>query len=96
MGFQCTIVSVDLECAKTPYLPVITMDGDFLFHSVDMVLIIRPSRNGVSFSRLKHSKILLKLGLTDLKFKLLGILSGNDYSLKIPQMGIKSNYKILK
>ena len=95
MGFQCTIVSgeVDLECAKTPYLPVITMDGDFLFHSVDMVLIIRPSRNGVSFSRLKHSKILLKLGLTDLK---LGILSGNDYSLKIPQMGIKSNYKILK
>ena len=98
MGLKCTIVpgEVDLECAQTPNLPVITKDGDFLFHPIAVVLIIRPSRNGVTFSRLEHSNILSKLGLTDLKFKLLGILSGNDYSPNIPQMGIKSNYEILK
>jgi hypothetical protein len=98
MGFLCTIVSgeVDLECAKTSHLTVITKDGDFFFHSIDVVLILRPSRDGVTFSRVKHSDILSKLDLSDLKFKLLGILSGNDYSPNIPQLGIKRNYEMLK
>jgi hypothetical protein len=98
MGFLCTIVpgEVDLECAKTANLTVITKDGDFFFHSIDVVLILRPSRDGITFSRVKHSDLLFKLGLSDLKLKLLGILSGNDYSPNIPQLGIKRNYEMLK
>jgi hypothetical protein len=93
-GLMCYVLEGEVDVVAPSTWLVLTKDTDFWIHS-QQVVILQQIGESLSVDVYEQSKTLQILDMSLCAFRVLAIVSGNDYAPNVPNLAVKSNYDIL-
>ena len=72
------------------------MDSDLVFHGLDWVYVPSWNRREMKVRSVSMKALQKELELSECAFKVLGVVSGNEYCANVRSFGILTNLSILR